>query len=567
MLSLLNLENIAVIERAEIAFAQGLHVLTGETGAGKSIIVGALGAVTGARVSRDMVRSGASTGRITALFTGLSGPLRRQLEQMGWDTQEDQLHIQREISADGRSVCRINFRPATAAALRQLGPYLLDIYGQHDGQKLLQEENHLTLLDQFAGLQEMAGQCRRAYADVVALRRQLKQCQAREEQRQARTELLTAQLSEIEQAELVPGEEEQLAQKKKTMEESGRIARALTAAADCLAGTGEEPGAMELLEECAGQLGSLAEVSEEMRNLGERAAELTVLAQELHADVRDRLEGLDFPPQDRRALEERLNLLYDLKQKYGPDLPAVLAYAERARQELEQWEQSDGQLRQLQQEYQQRWEELKHLARELSQRRGDGAGRLQRRLEEQLRQLDMPNAVFRIAVEQTGVLGAAGMDRVSFLFSANPGQEVKPLAKIASGGELSRVMLALKNVLAETETVDTMVFDEIDAGVSGHAAQRIAEKLSQVAAGGRQVLCITHLPQISAMADEHYAIEKIQGKTSTNTRVRLLSPEEREREVARLISGQEITAAALQNARELIDQANQYKRKHRGGDQ
>lgn len=557
MLQLLHIENIAVIEQADIELEDGLTVLSGETGAGKSIVIDAIGALLGKRVSRDLVRAGAHKGFVSAVFAGLSPALCALLEEMNLAGDElDTLHIQRQITADGKSTCRVNMKPVAASVLRQLAPYLIDIHGQNDGQKLLDEQHHIDYLDGYAGNEALLAAYQPQYQALLALRREITALETGEQERLQRIDMLTFHKEEIEQAALQPDEDETLAQRKAYFDHAGKIAGALHTALFALAGDDETGGACALLDQTAEALTGLGEVSDAFDSLAEQAEEVRLLAADLRDGVAGRSDNLDFSPAEREQVEQRLDLIYRLKQKYGGTLAEIAAYHDKITAELDTLQDSDNRREQLREQYHNQLAEARALAARLTEARRAAAKRLEAEIVRELAELDMEKVKMRIAVHTGTKLSAHGCDTVTFEISVNPGEPEKPLSKVASGGELSRIMLALKNVLTAGEDVGMLIFDEIDTGVSGHAAQQIARKLSAIARK-KQTLCVTHLPQIAAMGDHHLLISKSVRGGRSYTDVRPMDRQHRIDEIARLLSGEQISEAARRNAEELLRSAGQ----------
>ncbi|MGO5095520.1 DNA repair protein RecN [Agathobaculum sp. LCP25S3_E8] len=557
MLQLLHIENIAVIERADIELENGLTVLSGETGAGKSIVIDSIGAILGKRVSRDLVRAGAQKGFVSAVFTDLSAGLVSLLDELALTGDEpDVLHLQRQITADGKSTCRVNMKPVSAAVLRQLAPYLIDIHGQNDGQKLLDEQHHIDYLDGYAGLDALLAQYRPKYQALLALRREITALETGEQERLQRIDMLSFHKEEIEQAALQPDEDETLAQRKAYFDHAGKIAGALEQVRLALNGDDEVGGACALLDQAAAALAGLHEVSEAFDAMAEQAEEVRLLAADLRDSVTSRSDNLDFSSAEREWVEQRLDLIYRLKQKYGGTLEEIAAYYERITSELETLADSDNRREELREQYRAELSEAKRLAGQISEKRRAAAARLEKEIVRELAELDMDKVKMHVAVHTGAKLAAHGFDTVTFEISVNPGEPEKPLSKVASGGELSRIMLALKNVLTAGEDVGMLIFDEIDTGVSGHAAQQIARKLSAIAKK-KQTLCVTHLPQIAAMGDHHLRISKSVRDGRSYTDVRPMDRAQRVDEIARLLSGEQISDAARRNAEELLELAGQ----------
>lgn len=549
MLKDLKIENVAVIEKAQAQFTAGLNVLTGETGAGKSILIDSINAILGNRASRDLVRTGAAKACIWATFTDLPGAVKRQLEEAGYEAG-DELLLYREISAEGKSNCRVNGMPATAAMLRDLSAGLINIHGQHDSQSLTNPAKHLALLDTYAQNQAQYTAYRQAYKQLIEVKRQADALSMDEAEKQRRTELLRFQLDEIDAAALQPGEEEQLAARRQVVSHAQAILEQVSAAHGALTGGDEFGGAADLLGAASGSLESAAALDESLKESSERLSELYYTARELAADLADRLETYGFDPAELDRLEERLDAIYRLKQKYGGSVEEVLAHAEKARAELEGMERADETLAALSEQKRLLYGQARNAAETLTGIRLAAFEAMEKQLVEACTFLNMPGVRFTLQ-HSRGPLAGTGQDTVEFYISANPGEAPKPLAKIASGGELSRIMLALKSALAEKDDIPTIIYDEIDTGVSGLAAGRIGQKLRQTARG-RQVICITHTAQIAAQADSQLLIQKNVQAERTYTEIFPLDEEGRVREVARIISGDQITELSLANAREML---------------
>ena len=564
MLSLLHIENIAVIESADIQFDQGFNTLTGETGAGKSIVVDAIGAVIGGRTSRDLIRTGAKSALVNALFTAL--PELPWFTENGLTPDEDgNLMIQREIQPDGRNVCRLNGRPITVAQLRALGRQLLNIHGQHDGQQLLDESCHLDYLDSFGGTAPQLEEYRNAFHAFNAIRREMSALEMDEAEKARRIDSLTFQIGELERAELRPGEDEELTQRRELLRNAGKLIDAVERAHFALSGDESQEGAASLIEEAEDAMVTAGDMSPQAAALAAQLSELRANADDLAEQVRDLRGEFDFEPGELDEIESRLDVIYRLKKKYGSTVEEMLDYLERSRRELDDIQYSTDTLARLEKRRDKALKEAQKKAQLLSQARVQAGEALQNRIQTELAQLDMPKVRFQAEFQPKGGefgLDETGMDEVQFLMSANVGEDLKPIQKIASGGELARIMLALKNVLAENDQVGTLVFDEVDTGVSGRAAQKVAEKLAQVSRR-KQVLCVTHLPQLAAMADTHFSVEKGEKKGRTYTHVVLLDRERRKAELARITGGSQVTDALLASAGELLAAAERYKKKKR----
>ena len=559
MLSLLHIENIALIQSADIRFEPGFNVLTGETGAGKSIVIDSIGAVLGERTSRELIRTGAKSALVTAVFTQV--PPLPWLEENGFPTGEEELLLQRELQGDGRNVCRIDGKLVTVAQLRELGRQLLNIHGQHDGQQLLDPASHLGYLDQFGGCQPLLEDYQEAYRKWHDIRREMDKLQMDEAERSRRVDTLNYQIQELERAQLKAGEDEELSARRTLLRSAGRLMEAVQSAEFALSGDEDRDGACSLIAQAEGEVQGVSSISPELSELSEKLTALRCAADDAADTLRDLSRSFDFSPGELDQVEERLDLLYRLRKKYGPTVEDMLSYLDRCRKELDQIQYADDTLARLEKDLKKAQKEAARRGEVLSQARREAAGALQARVQEELRQLDMPKVQFQTEFTPKG--GEAGMDEtgldeVQFLMSANLGEALKPIQKVASGGELARIMLALKNVLAEGDQIGTLVFDEVDTGVSGRAAQKVAEKMAQVARG-KQVLCVTHLPQIAAMADTHFSVQKGEREGRTYTRLERLDRSQRREELARLIGGASITPSLLESAEELLRQAEQQK--------
>ena len=548
MLNLLQIENIAVIEQAEIQFSGGFNVLTGETGAGKSIVIDAISAILGERAYRDVIRTGTSKAGVRAVFSQV--PELSWFEENGVEYDPGELLIQREIYADGKNVCRVNGRPVTVAILKKLGGSLVNIHGQHDSQQLFDESNHLTYLDLFAQNQQQRREYEDAFQKAEAVRREIRRLSMDEGEKLRRVEALQFQIQEIERAELQPGEDEALETRRKVLQNSEKLVDSLARAVSALYGDEDRDGAAGLLSEAEHALGRITRYDDGLRDAAERLSELSSAVQDLSEELRDRVDELSYSGEELEQIESRLDVIHRLRRKYGGDVAAILEYLERARQELDEIEFASDRIEQLTKQLRGLDQEAERAGLALRETRLQAAKELERRLAGELAALDMPRAQF-VCQFESQPMGEGGMDLVRFLMTANVGEALKPMSKVASGGELARIMLAIKNVLAEQDAVGTLIFDEVDAGVSGRAAQKVAEKLRAVSRG-KQVLCVTHLPQIAAAADHHLLIAKSERNGRTYTHVTPLDKEGRKREIARIIGGAEITETTLKSAEEML---------------
>ena len=559
MLELLHIENIAIIERADIEFGRGFNALTGETGAGKSIVIDALGAVLGQRTSRELIRTGAEKAFVSAAFGDVPAELPG-LAENGLAPEEDgTLLLQRELYGDGKNVCRVSGRPVTVAQLRRIGASLLNIHGQHDGQQLLDEEQHLIYLDRFGRVEAELDAYRARYDAWRATRREMDALRMDEAEKARRVDMLRHQIGELERADLQEGEEEALLARRNILRNGEKFISAISEADVCLNGGDEGLGAVSAIKEAEDALRSLRSLGDAFITLSDRLEALRCEAYDLAETIRDKKDEYDFSPQELDAVESRCDQLYRLKKKYGSSVEEMLAYLERSREELDRIEYADDRLAQLEQKLKAQEKAARDAAKTLSEKRRAAAKELEARISRELSELDMPKLRFSIDF-QDKELAEDGTDTVAFLMSANMGEALRPIQKIASGGELSRIMLALKNVLAEQDSVMTMVFDEVDTGVSGRAAQRVAEKLAKLSRT-RQVLCVTHLPQLTAMADVHFGVEKGEENGRTLTRVRLLDRAARRAEIARMSGGDHPSETMLSGAEELLSAAEAFKNK------
>ena len=564
MLSLLHIENIAVIEQAEIRFDDGFNVLTGETGAGKSIVIDAIGAVLGERTSRDLIRTGARSARVEAVFCNL--PALHWFEENGVHPDENgELLLQRELHPDGRNICRVGGRLLTVSQLRSLGQQLLDIHGQHEGQLLLDEDRHLEYLDRFGDLEAEVDTYRISFEAVSALRKEIASLQMNEAERERRIDSLNYQIAELERANLKVGEEETLLARRDLLRNAEKLIDAVQGAYFALCGNEDTQGAVALIEDAEYSLNGVKRVNDTLNELAENITQLRYSADDLAEQVRDLRDSFDFSPGELDEVESRLDVIFRMRKKYGNSVDEMLEYLERCKKELNQIQDSDDALIRLEQKLAKANADAVKKGEQLSLRRKDAAVLMQERIQLELAQLDMPKVRFSAQFNpkdcQDG-MDASGMDQVRFMMSANVGEDLKPIARIASGGELARVMLALKSVLAENDDIGTLIFDEVDTGVSGRAARKVAEKMADIA-GTKQVLCVTHLPQIAAMADIHFSVEKAERDGRTFTQVERLNKERRKEELARLTGGTSVTDIQLESAGQLLDEAFEYRKRQR----
>lgn len=554
MLDLLHIENIAIIEQADIQFRPGFNALTGETGAGKSIVIDALSAVLGQRASRDLIRTGSDHAFVSAVFSQIPQALGAD---MGIEDREEWL-LQREIYADGKNVCRLNGRPMTVSQLRAIGNRLLNIHGQHDGQQLLDETQHILYLDQYGRYSPLQDSYAAKYAALQEIRSQMDALQMDESEKARRIDTLRFQINDLERANLQAGEEEELLERRNLLRNGEKFISAIQGADFCLSGDDQQAGALSLLRQAQEQLASVRNMSDSFSQLYERLEAVYSEVYDISYTVQEKKDEFDFAPGELDEVESRCDQLYRLKKKYGATVEDMLAYLEKCRQELDQIAFADDTLAILQKKLEKAEKEALTAAGELSKQRRIVAKELEERILTELRELNMGSIRFEVAFAEKKP-DVSGIDEVRFLMSANVGEELRPIQKIASGGELARIMLAMKNVFSQQERIGTMVFDEVDTGVSGRAAQKVAEKMARISRQ-KQVLCVTHLPQLAAMADTHFSVEKGVLDGRTFTRVQELTRAQRREELARLTGGEQVTQTMLEGAEELLSAADSYKK-------
>ncbi|MDY2690963.1 MAG: DNA repair protein RecN [Oscillospiraceae bacterium] len=560
MLSVLHIENIAVIEQAEILFEGGFNVLTGETGAGKSIVIDAISAILGERTYRDVIRTGANRAFVSAIFTNIPQYDWFSENQVEFDPQE--LQVQREIYADGRNVCRVNGRPVSVASLKKLGGRLINIHGQHDSQQLFDEENHLTYLDAFARDEQELEAYQQAFSAMQSVQREIQKLSMDESEKLRLVETLTFQIEEIRAANLVSGEEEQLKERRKVLQNAEKLSDALRMADEALYGGDSSDGAAGLLSNAEHALSRVSAISADMQTLHQKISDLMYSVQDAADELRAMRDDLSYSEGELEEIEERLDAIHKLKRKYGASVEDVLAYLADSEQRLDEIEFASDRIETLKKREAELQKETIRQGEILREKRLSAAQAMESRICDELRQLDMPKIRFVCEFTPQQPM-QTGLDSVRFLMSANVGENLKPLSKVASGGELARIMLAMKQVLAQQDGVPTLIFDEVDAGVSGRAAQKVAYKLWTVSKG-RQVLCVTHLPQIAAMADAEYTVEKRVENERTYTSVLHLDESGRKQELARLIGGSMITETTLAGAAELLRLAEEAKSETNG---
>ncbi len=551
MLSELYIENIAVIEKSNINFADGLNALTGETGAGKSIVIDSIGAVLGFRTSRELIRTGADKAVVTALFTDISDRVRQSLVSLGFDS-DGELLISREITLSGKNNCRVNGKVATVSMLRDLGKLLINIHGQHESYELMSPDLHIRYIDELGNLSELLDEYREAFDEYKSLESELKKKRFDEQERSRKIDILRFQIDELQSADITIGERDELISKRTALSNVERINDALSAAIYKLGGDMTEGSpALNLLDDASSDLAAASRYHNGVEGISERLSNLTYELKDIYSECEDILSDLDADPELLDRIEQRLDLLNNLSKKYGSTEEEMLNFLNDAENELEALMNFEEHFESLRQDMEKAYAKATALAEKLSSKRRETSDRFCESVSGEMHFLDMPNAV--LAVEQKPCdLYELGADTIEFLISANVGEPPKPVAKIASGGELSRMMLAIKTVLSKTDPTDTLIFDEVDSGVSGSAAERIGMKLKEVSKG-TQVLCVTHLPQIAAQAKNHYKITKRTDDGRTFTSVDVLSEQGRVEELARIMGGVTVTDSARDYARDLIN--------------
>lgn len=552
MLSNLQIENIAVIKSASIDFENGFNVMTGETGAGKSIVIDSLNAILGERTSRELIRSGADSASVCAEFQNVGDNVKNELEKLGIE-KDDTLIVSRKLTPDGKNVCRINGMPATVSMLKALGVQLVNIHGQLDNQSLLSPETHCSFIDKLAGSGREFNEFKELYSLYIKKENELKSLNTDVNEKNRRLDILNYQIEEIQKADIRPGEKDELTEKLGFLRNAEKVLDLLHTAYAALNGDGEMPGAADVAADAASKLLSAADYSsdftETANGVNDAAMNLSAYTEEL----RDKIYSLDYDPNETERAEERLDVIYRLSQKYGDSEEDILAYLENAEKERDALSFSDERAEQLRAETEKAYSEALDAAKKLSEIRIEAGKKFSADVERELAFLDMPSVKF-IVNDSVGELYENGIDNIEFLLSANAGEEPKPLSKIASGGELSRIMLAIKCVLSELDDIDTLIFDEIDSGVSGRAALKIAAKMKELSKT-HQVICVTHLAQIAAFADEHKLISKEEKDGRTYTCIASLDYNGRKYELARIMGGLTVTQSILNSAEELLSSA------------
>ena len=547
MIRHISIKDFAIIENTSVDFHDGLNMITGETGAGKSIIIDAISAILGERAYRDMIRTGTTKASVRAVFTDV--PPLAWFQENGVEYDPETV-IQREVHLDGKNVCRVNGALVSVSILRKLGMQLINIHGQHDSATLFDEANHLTFLDAFAANEDLRTDYTEKYEAVAKLRREIDRMTMDEGEKLRRMETLKYQIREIEKADLRPGEDEELEERRKLLQNSEKIADGMNDAVENVYGSDDSDGAAAMLATAERSLARIARYSDHISNLHERVADLMYQVQDLAEEIRDARDDLAYSADELEEIEQRLDVIHKLRRKYGVTCADILEYLEKAKQELDEIEFADDHLEKLKKKLSKAEKTAWEAAFALRENRKETAVSMSRRILTELAQLDMPRVQFSCEFAELD-LTPNGADAVAFYMSANAGEALKPMSKVASGGELARIMLAMKNVLAERDQVNTLIFDEVDTGVSGRAAQKVAEKLRSVAAH-KQVLCVTHLPQLAALANTHLLIAKAERDGRTYTTVTPLDIEGRKKELARIIGGTNITETTLKSAEEML---------------
>lgn len=553
MLSVLKIQNIAIIESAEIEFSGGFNVLSGETGAGKSIILDSINAVLGFRTSRELIRTGESEARVTALFSCVGENVEKKLEELSLPLSPDgSVLVSRVIGAD-RNVCKINNALTNVTALRELGAELISVHGQQDNRELLNSETHIGYIDSMGNSEKLLGEFRDIYAELLSLKSQIKRLSGDKAEKARRIDILTYQIDEIEKAEIEPGEWEQLKNRRSELQNYEKIQAGLYGAYEALCGDDSFHGAVELLSGAFRELSAISQYSAEAEELSKKLGDIYYEAEDIADSVRNSVSDEGFSQAELENVENRINVIYGLSKKYGATEEDILKFLENAKTELDDISFSDEKLEELHVRYSEMHEKALKTAKELSDLRKKTAEDFSEKVRNELRFLDMPNVEFSVRFGETE-LCENGIDSAEFLISANIGEDPKPIAKIASGGELSRIMLAIKTVMAHKDKIATMIFDEIDSGVSGRAALKVASKLKEVSEG-KQVLCVTHLAQLMSYADSHYLIEKSAENGKTYTSVTPLDYLGRKTEIARITGGGKITDIQLENAEQMLKES------------
>ena len=552
MLKTLSIENIAVIEKADIEFSKGFNVLTGETGAGKSIVVDSINAILGERTSKELVRAGSENAFVTAYFEDINSEVQQKLNEFDLPCEDDgTLMLSRKISAQGKSTCRINGNVCTVSMLKEVGNLLVNIHGQHDSQTLLNADYHYRFVDMYGSLDSVLDEYKQSFRQLLSVRKQLKALTTDADERDRQIELLDYQIKELTDAEIKVGEWDELKKHKNLILNSQNLLQSLNSALAAFNGGDDYSGISTLLSTAVKELGTVSEVDSEIKAVYDKAEALTDSVEVVKDALLDKINSVEFEPEELDRVEERLNLYYTFSNKYGETEKDMLYYLDEAVKKRAAFENSEEELAKLNAQYDDVFNQTVSLAEKLSSQRKSAAEKLGAEICKQLEFLDMPKIKFTTSFEK-GNLSANGWDKIEFLIATNVGESAKPLAKIASGGELSRIMLAIKSIIAQKDSIDTLIFDEIDTGVSGKASRKIGLKLKELGAF-TQVICVTHSAQIASVADSHFLIEKNVENDRTYTDVTVLDYDGRKNELARIMGGINATASLLQSAEELLN--------------
>lgn len=550
MLTTLYIENIAVIEKTNIDFTKGLNVLTGETGAGKSIIIDSINAVTGHRTSKEIIRTGNDSAYVSATFNDVSDEIMEKAQELGFTSEDNTLIFSRELSLSGRNTCRINNRPATVSTLKELGINLINIHGQHESLELMQADSHIVYIDNYGELADLKNDYYNSYKELIKIKKLLNASGGDESQRLYEIDLLSFQVDEIDNASLVVGEEEELSEEKKILQNSEKIRTFLDKAKASLSGFGGD-SALNLVDEASTNLIKASNYYDEAENLSNRLSDLSYALQDISGEIDDLADNLEFNPSRLEEIELRLDEIYKLKRKYGNSVEEILEFRDNAEKRLIELQNFDKNMADAKEKYDELLKVAYDKSVKLSDARLKAGQEFTHKVQEEMKFLDMPNVRIYVNIDETS-LSATGKDKVEILISANPGETPKSVSKIASGGELSRMMLAIKTVLSQSDTVDTLIFDEVDTGISGKASRKVGLKLKEVA-DSRQVICVTHQVQIASLGDSHHLIRKNVKEDRTFTDVTTLDRDGRINELARIMGGIEITENTKKLAEEMLD--------------
>lgn len=555
MLKTLVIENIAVIKKAQIEFTSGLNVLTGETGAGKSIVVDSINAILGERTSRELVRAGSDNAIVNAYFEDINDDVKLKLNEYDIPVEEDgTLLLSRKISAGGKSVCRVNGLPVTVGILKDIGTHLVNIHGQHDSQALLNPDFHYKFVDAYADCDELLAEYKESFKSFLNIRRQLKSLTSDADERDKQSEILDYQIKELRDADIKVGEWEELKHRKSVILNSQAILNALNTLLGAVNGDDENQGIQSVLSSSDKEITALLDSDSQLKPLKEKLDSAEDLLESIKDLISDKMESLDFQTDELDKIEERLDILYTFSNKYGETEQDMLYYLADAERKRALFDNSEQDLERLNAEYDSSLEKTQSLALKLSEVRRNAAEKLDEEICSQLEFLDMPGVKF-VTQFSKGNLSSVGVDKIEFLIRTNPGEEPKPLAKIASGGELSRIMLAIKSIIAKSDSIATLIFDEIDTGVSGKASRKIGLKLKEVGENA-QVICVTHSAQIASAADSHFLIKKEYTDNAAFTQIMPLDFEGRKYELARIMGGLNVTESLLKSAEEMLDNGN-----------